>query len=361
MKMWKGLRWLVPCIAAMLLMVPGKSLRAQGGEPLVLSSRELTWSDDARATQDRSKNSGKPMLLYLFTNNAIGCRDIEQITFRHQPVVDQMKLFELVAVNVSKNPDIQRSLQVIRVPTTILYSGRGEEMLRAVGYKTPDDFQGYLEAIPKPKTGTAYTQADAANMTATFDPSKLVLTPRPGTRKIQLSIRKPHALTVSLMGEFNDWKTDTLPMNFHQESGYWWIDLYLADGLYHYKFVLDGKQEEDSNATYRKWISQEIGYASTLVVGRMPGPEIKDGKATFLYYNREAQVVTLQITSPGGTGMKEHKMFAKGDGNFGITLPLPPGIYDYYFDMDGKEWYGDDSNPVGGQRAGSSFLEMPAN
>ncbi len=48
--------------------------------------------------------------------------------------------------------------------------------------------------------------------------------------------------TVSVAGDFNAWKTDTLPLEFNSKDKKWEAKIPLKPGRYLYKFVLDGKE-----------------------------------------------------------------------------------------------------------------------
>ena len=66
-------------------------------------------------------------------------------------------------------------------------------------------------------------------------------------RPIELAVMAPFARSVSVVGEFNNWRTDSHPL---QPKGgeTWHITLELPPGTYQYKFVIDGRQwEEDAN------------------------------------------------------------------------------------------------------------------
>lgn len=56
-----------------------------------------------------------------------------------------------------------------------------------------------------------------------------------------------HAREVSLVGDFNDWDSSATPMR-RASNGEWVASLWLADGVYSYKFVADGRYELDSAA-----------------------------------------------------------------------------------------------------------------
>ena len=58
----------------------------------------------------------------------------------------------------------------------------------------------------------------------------------------------PGASKVSVVGDFNQWKADALPLRRLSDGRTWIADLPLAPGRYAYAFVVDGKIEADPNA-----------------------------------------------------------------------------------------------------------------
>lgn len=61
---------------------------------------------------------------------------------------------------------------------------------------------------------------------------------------IQFEFFRPDAQQVSLAGEFNDWRTNGLPMV--REAGGWWrCDLQLEPGFYQFRYVADGQWYTD--------------------------------------------------------------------------------------------------------------------
>src|SRR4029078_3956576 len=57
-----------------------------------------------------------------------------------------------------------------------------------------------------------------------------------------------NAQRVSVAGEFNNWSADAHPMT-RGAAGVWRAKIPLADGIYHYKFVVNGDQwKNDPNA-----------------------------------------------------------------------------------------------------------------
>jgi 1,4-alpha-glucan branching enzyme len=59
---------------------------------------------------------------------------------------------------------------------------------------------------------------------------------------------KPDAKSVNLMGDFNDWSPNSLPMQ-RRVDGWWFIQVSLTHGHHPYVFLVDGAPTLDPNAT----------------------------------------------------------------------------------------------------------------
>ena len=59
---------------------------------------------------------------------------------------------------------------------------------------------------------------------------------------------KPDAGSVNLMGDFNDWNPNSLPMQ-RRVDGWWFIQVPLTHGYHHYLFIVDGATTLDPRAT----------------------------------------------------------------------------------------------------------------
>ncbi len=64
------------------------------------------------------------------------------------------------------------------------------------------------------------------------------------TKKIQFEIIVPEAQEVYLTGDFNNWDTSMKPMK-KDKKGIWKTALSLNPGRYEYRFLVDGKWEND--------------------------------------------------------------------------------------------------------------------
>jgi 1,4-alpha-glucan branching enzyme len=58
----------------------------------------------------------------------------------------------------------------------------------------------------------------------------------------------PDAKVVNLVGHFNDWDPDSLPMQ-RRLDGWWFIQVPLAQGHHPYVFLVDGSPTLDPRAT----------------------------------------------------------------------------------------------------------------
>ncbi len=66
-------------------------------------------------------------------------------------------------------------------------------------------------------------------------------------KPVNFVCRAPHAKTVTLMGDFNDWDPDALPLK-RQLDGSWTAQVTLGHGHHHYQFLVDGKPTLDPRA-----------------------------------------------------------------------------------------------------------------
>jgi len=64
------------------------------------------------------------------------------------------------------------------------------------------------------------------------------------TKKVQFEFLAPEALKVYLAADFNNWDTSANPMK-KDKKGLWKITITLKPGRYEYRFLVDGKWEND--------------------------------------------------------------------------------------------------------------------
>lgn len=62
--------------------------------------------------------------------------------------------------------------------------------------------------------------------------------------KTKFELNAPYANEVFLIGDFNSWKAEGLPLK-KNKKGMWNLELELMPGKYEYKFIVDGKWQND--------------------------------------------------------------------------------------------------------------------
>ena len=56
----------------------------------------------------------------------------------------------------------------------------------------------------------------------------------------------PQAQTVQLAGDFNNWQPEHSPLDLTDHQGRWRVSLPLPSGRYHYRYVVDGRWQQDT-------------------------------------------------------------------------------------------------------------------
>ena len=135
-----------------------------------------------------------------------------------------------------------------------------------------------------------------------------------------------------LTGSFNGWNTNELPME-KGPSG-WTIHLYLSEGTYTYKFIVDGNWYTDP-ANANRSPDGHNGFNSVYRLGK---PHLFSLKG---YTTAKAVALTGSFNEWKTFDLPMHKT---ADG-WELPYTLGPGNYQYLFLVDGK-WMKDPANPL---------------
>jgi len=155
---------------------------------------------------------------------------------------------------------------------------------------------------------------------------------------------KPEAgvnpLAVDLAGSFNNWSTDATPMS-KRADGTWEVTLTLPEGVYQYKFVVDGNKWVSDSAHSDKELEEHDEHNNSAVLigpdarkaGKAKGDEInarfvlQDPKSDADVNVASRHLVRLRLRTLAGDVERVEVRYggamASGNGNKALTLPSP--------------------------------------
>ena len=160
---------------------------------------------------------------------------------------------------------------------------------------------------------------------------------------------RKEARKVLVTGNFNDWSEHDYSME--RNAAGWYLDIYLKEGTYTYKFIADGEWLEDkANPDNREDANGNINSFF----------EIGEQYLFRLYGYPDADKVIL---TGSFNGWREDELLMKRDTNcWKLPVAMAPGNYEYKFIVDGK-WITDPANPdkTGSGDYTNSFMTFKSN
>jgi len=109
--------------------------------------------DELQQEVKKSAEAGKPVLVDLFAEWCVACKEFEHITFADGEVKNLMAQFTLIKIDVTNATDQDQQLldhfQVLGLPTLLLFDKNGSELTqsRITGFMGPKDFSAHLGPI----------------------------------------------------------------------------------------------------------------------------------------------------------------------------------------------------------------------
>ena len=98
---------------------------------------------------------GKPVMLDLYADWCVACKEFEAITFKDANVLARMNKIVLLQADVTKSDKVDVALlekyNVLGLPTLLMFNEQGEqrEDLRVTGFMGPKDFATHLDHLVK--------------------------------------------------------------------------------------------------------------------------------------------------------------------------------------------------------------------
>ena len=143
---------------------------------------------------------------------------------------------------------------------------------------------------------------------------------------------------VFLAGDFNNWSPTATPMQ--EIDGIYEITLYLKQGKYGYKFIVDGQWMADESAD--EFIDDGYGGQNSIIfVGNKKDIDALR-KVDFVHKPKGIAKEVYLVGSMNDWNLKSHRMLEIEKGVYSISLLLKPDEYHYKFLEDGMNWITDD-------------------
>lgn len=166
----------------------------------------------------------------------------------------------------------------------------------------------------------------------------------------------PSVEKVEVAGEFNNWSAVAMRRG---DDGVWTVTLDIPDGIYGYKFLINGGEWVfDSSANERKTVNgienSQVTIGSGVSADEGEPVQLHDSTTahasqsgsqdhTFTYSGSSPQSVYV-AGSFNGWSTDATPMLKNSEGVWTVTVSLPQGETTYKFFVDG-EWKTDPSNP----------------
>jgi thiol:disulfide interchange protein DsbD len=117
----------------------------------------LTWKyvNSIEALEKAIQASTKPVMLDFYASWCVSCKELENITFKDERVIQTLEKFTLLKADVTNNTQEDKALQkrfnVFGPPALIFFDENKQEMKEAqiIGYKNADEFLEIVAPLVK--------------------------------------------------------------------------------------------------------------------------------------------------------------------------------------------------------------------
>jgi thiol:disulfide interchange protein DsbD len=146
---FKGFQWIkngigLICIAFAIFLAGSAFFRGPG----------VAWETYSADIVKTASQQNQPVIMDFYATWCAPCRELDEITFHDQKVVDESKKFLMIKIDLTTgtNPEFQKLLQdydVKGVPTVVFLDGNGRERLdlRIVEFMKPAKFLNSMQKV----------------------------------------------------------------------------------------------------------------------------------------------------------------------------------------------------------------------
>ncbi len=125
---------------------PLESLKG-GGTTTVVSNSHKDWKyiKSVEELEQIVANADKPIMIDFWASWCVSCKELDNITFKDERVLNELSKYDVYKVDVTKNTlqdkELMKKFTLFGPPALIFYeNGKEITTKRIVGYKTPDEF-----------------------------------------------------------------------------------------------------------------------------------------------------------------------------------------------------------------------------
>ena len=142
---------------------------------------------------------------------------------------------------------------------------------------------------------------------------------------------------VFLVGDFNNWSQTEIVMK--EVNGIYEITLYLKQGKYGYKFIVDGQWIVDESAD--EFVDDGYGGQNSIIFAGNKKDIDALRKVDFIYHPTHIVKEVYLVGSMNDWNLKSDRMLETSRGVYSISLLLKPDEYQYKFLEDGMNYITD--------------------
>ncbi|WP_076414307.1 protein-disulfide reductase DsbD [Shewanella sp. UCD-KL12] len=118
-----------------------------------VTHKRIKSLDDLNAEVEKAASQGKTVMLDLYADWCVACKEFENITFKDPAVQERLAKMVFLQADVTKNDAIDIELlehyDVLGLPTLLMFdeTGAARDELRVTGFMKPADFASHLDLL----------------------------------------------------------------------------------------------------------------------------------------------------------------------------------------------------------------------
>lgn len=139
------------------LMWPKKNGIFSGPVPISQSTSLLPWEVYSQELLEKSKASGRPVIIDFFADWCLACHELDEKTFSDPEIQKSLTQFTLIRFDATQDSEILNKLRaqysIVGLPSVIFYNSKGEWLKDKTlnEFETPEKFKERLNQIHSPK------------------------------------------------------------------------------------------------------------------------------------------------------------------------------------------------------------------